>query len=356
MTRSDLMDAASLLEIAQKKGDAVIKLEKRNKERRKKGLPELPDESEREDLKVRRRNFKTKDYTAVPSEDALSKFLSRGEDFKLEDPVAPKNEPAPAPAEEEIPEDAPKTEAAIRAMKHAEAVRRIEDAKNGRINHDSVWSDEGQVLEGGDDTKLPEPPGKADPPHDWEPPLQPQEKPQKTRRAQSAQAKRNLESAAVSEKAFYDMMSDLYDRLHKSFDGLEKSISDLQGRVAEILTSTAPAVPDDGAAGDPPTPFAQWEEFKNNHTPVVFDVGGTKMTVDAIGVTHCSPCITIMSRSDSATIVPKPGARLMLSYTMDGVQYENDPVTFLGTQFPLPVLGVTLTGFIRDAEAGQLDT
>ena len=70
---------------------------------------------------------------------------------------------------------------------------------------------------------------------------------------------------------------------------------------------------------------------------------------------HAPPCITVVSKIGSAKITPKPGAQLLLSYMMDGESYVNDPVTFLGTRFDLPMFGLSFVGFIRDREAGLID-
>ena len=62
-----------------------------------------------------------------------------------------------------------------------------------------------------------------------------------------------------------------------------------------------------------------------------------------------------MSKIDSAHIMPKPGARLSISYEMDGVAYKDDPVTFLGTRFDLPMFNLSFVGFIRDRESDMMD-
>ena len=136
-----------------------------------------------------------------------------------------------------------------------------------------------------------------------------------------------------------------------SFEALETTLSDVQGRLSEIVTASA-------ANAQPAHPDEEESEFKSlleRKTPVTFDVGGTKMTFDAVTVFHAPPCITVVSRSGSATIMPKPGARLRLSYSMDGVKYDDDPVTFLGTRFDLPMFGLSFVGFIRDSEADMID-
>jgi hypothetical protein len=40
---------------------------------------------------------------------------------------------------------------------------------------------------------------------------------------------------------------------------------------------------------------------------------------------------------------------------MDGKRYVDDPVTFLGTRFDLPMFGLSFVGFIRDIESDMMD-
>ena len=40
---------------------------------------------------------------------------------------------------------------------------------------------------------------------------------------------------------------------------------------------------------------------------------------------------------------------------MDGNRYADDPVTYLGTRFDLPMFGLSFVGFIRDSEANLID-
>jgi hypothetical protein len=79
------------------------------------------------------------------------------------------------------------------------------------------------------------------------------------------------------------------------------------------------------------------------------------MSFDAVCVFHAPPCLTVVSRIDSAKITPKPGSQLRLSYAIDGRRVENDPVVFLGTRFDLPMFGLSFVGFIREAESDMMD-
>lgn len=340
------IDLASMMAIAQMKGDARDALEKRNRKRRDKGKKPLPDEQEQKDLEVRRKRYRTADSTTVDGANALKLFEMRkaamesDSDSDPDDPedIVVSNDRALPPiikskkqtrAAKSRDDDA---EAIEQAQKAAEAVRRVQDMKNGRIDHDGNWST-GQKLEGGDTTKLVDSgidSGKSSD-KDYE---------------SMVKAPKLPKNAAPGLNEF---MTDLYERLRVSFGAIESTLSDLQGRVSEIVTASAKSPVADESGKD------DFERLLSQKTPVVFDVAGTKMTFDAITVFHAPPCITIVSKSGSATIMPKPGAALNLTYRMDGKDYENDPVTFLGTRFELPMFGLSFVGFIRDEESSALD-
>lgn len=350
---------SDIIAIAQKKGEAREALEKRNSKRKAKGRKPLPDEQERKDMDVLRKKYRTADATTVDGMSALKLFEMRKaamiEDSDPDDPddqmsdinpppvmtFTPKpdrpakqpQKPAPQPVPQGGNED---YEAVDRAQKEAEAVRRIQDMKNGRIDHDGNWS-AGQKIEGGDSTQFPTGFGAATE----------QELPKPSAHNGDADEAFPLPDNAVP--GLKEFMLDLYDRLRVSFGAIESTLSDLQGRVAEIVTASANTLVAEESGKD------EFERLLSRKTPVTFDVGGTRMTFDAVTVFHASPCITVVSKSGSATIMPKPGATLNLTYEMDGVKYENDPVTFLGTRFDLPMFGLSFVGFIRDEEANQLD-
>lgn len=328
-------DMAEMMEIAKRKGEARKELEKRNKKRRAKGRKPLPDEQEKADMNVLRRKYRTADATTVDGASAIKLFEMRKtqmedpEDADLDDEkdvLAPSPEPLRR-------KESPTSESAAeeeKARKEAESVRRVQDLKNGRIDHEGNWS-AGQRLEGGDKTEFPAPAASATPASDSV--------------DGTAPAPSILDDPDPSLKEF---MHDLYGRLRVSFSGIESTLSDLQGRVAEIVTASARPVEDDDGKDE-------FEKLLSQRMPVTFDVGGTKMTFDAITVFHASPCITVVSKSGSATIMPKPGATLRLTYDMGGEKYVDDPVTFLGTRFDLPMFGLSFVGFIRDEEASALD-
>jgi hypothetical protein len=236
-----------------------------------------------------------------------------------------------------------------RAIREAEAARRVQDMKNGRIDHRGNWSEGGQKLEGGDDTSLPESPASApaqEPPVDLAAffPSKPQGK---------EPAKSKGKPSVVSSEALEEFRQDLYNRLRVSFEALEGTLSDLQGRVAEIVAASVPPPPpeldEEDTGGD------EFKALLERKTPVVFEVAGTRMAFDAITVFHAPPCITVVSRMGSAQIMPKAGAQLSLTYEMDGQRYDHDPVTFLGTRFDLPMFGLSFVGFIRDLESDMID-
>lgn len=348
MTSRDQNDEKGMIAEAEAKGKELEELEARNRRRAAKGRKPLPDPQEREDRKVWLRKYRTADYTTVSGEDAIKLFELRKaqmdpdeddlDDGPAEEPV--RTEP-PVKKTRGKPDPDP-DEASEKAVREAAAARRVQDLKNGRIDHEGNWSEAGQQLEGGDGTKLVD---AAEISQAWG--LGP-ERPKEP--AQGPSAEKAPES--VPDATLEAFKADLYKRLGTSFQALERTLSDLQGRVAEIVTASAKNAPSDGSAHDPSSEF---EALLARKTPVVFDVGGTQMTFDAITVFYAKPCITLVSKIGSAKITPKPGAQLLLSYEMDGRRYENDPVTFLGTRFDLPMFGLSFVGFIRDLDAAVID-
>ena len=366
MTTSDLNDEKSMIAEAEAKGKELEELEARNRRRRAKGRKPLPDPQEREDQKVWRKKYRTGDSTTVSGADAIKLFELRKaqmdpDDDDLDDDGQPEEPARPAPrsgsgssvkqtsrsnTQKQTQEEDEATEKAIR---EAEAARRVQDLKNGRIDHEGNWSDEGQKLEGGDSTKLVD---TSEVSKAWgletEPAKDPaQEKPQSQENIQTPETQNK--AVFLSVEAF---KNDLYKRLGTSFQAIERTLSDLQGRVSEIVTASAKNASPEPEENDRSSEF---EELLSRKTPVVFDVGGTQMTFDAITVFYARPCITLVSKIGSAKITPKPGARLLLTYEMDGRRYENDPVVFLGTRFDLPMFGLSFVGFIRESDADMLD-
>lgn len=365
MTTSDLNDEKSMIAEAEAKGKELEELEARNRRRRAKGRKPLPDPQEREDQKVWRKKYRTGDSTTVSGADAIKLFEMRkaqmDPDDDLDDDGLPEEPARPAPrsgsgssvkqtsrsgTQKQTQEEDEATEKAIR---EAEAARRVQDLKNGRIDHEGNWSEEGQKLEGGDSTKLVD---TSEVSKAWgletEPAKDPAQVKEKPREAvQEPETREELVS-----HSFESFKNDLYKRLGTSFQAIERTLSDLQGRVSEIVTASAKnaAPPPDEKDAE-----SEFEELLSRKTPVVFDVGGTQMTFDAITVFYARPCITLVSKIGSAKITPKPGARLLLTYDMDGRRYENDPVVFLGTRFDLPMFGLSFVGFIRESDADMLD-
>lgn len=331
--------------LATRRGKALEELEKKNARRRAKGLPPLLSDSEKADRAVQRRKYKTNDPTTVTSEEALKLYMMRKEQIRGSSPTEDDEEEVAMPRKQvrkvaEAKQDDAKPDAAVeRAIREAAAVRHVEDLKNGRINHSGVWSQQGNALEGGDPTKLPEQPSS------------PTEKGSGQEGVVVSTKRRGPSGKGVSAGELDAFRDDLYGRLKVSFEELEKSVSDLQGRVAEIVTASVQTTD----AADNVSPDSALANMLNGRTPITFDVHGTKMTCDAVKVFYNSPCITIMSRIDSATIQPEAGARLRLSYEANGRKYVDDPVTFVGLKVDLPELGFSLVGFVRDQETDLVD-
>ena len=335
---------------AEAKGKELEEIEARNRKRRAKGRKPIPDPQEREDMKVWRRKYRTGDYTTVDGADALKLFEIRKAEMGSNDDDFDDDDPPDTAVTKEEKNKTRKTEkdeeATEKAIREAEAARRVQDLKNGRIDHEGNWSEEGQKLEGGDSTKFVDASevskawGIANDPASNE-----------NQAPDSVQApERQDNPPSLSVESF---KNDLYKRLGTSFQAIERTLSDLQGRVAEILTASANT--DEPQPLEKPSPASEFEELLARKTPVVFDVGGTQMTFDAITVFYAKPCITLVSKIGSAKITPKPGAKLLLTYEMDGMVYENDPVVFLGTRFDLPMFGLSFVGFIRESDADLLD-
>lgn len=367
---SDETGMEEMIKAATELGKKRKELEKRNARRKAKGRPPLPDEQEMADREVTRLRHRTGKVVTVDGAMAMKLFEKRR--AAMLDGVDPDDleecddlEPQGGSARDADVAQAPAKvdESMERAQKEAAAVRRVADMKNGRIDHDGVWGD-GQKLEGGDDTRLPHGPSSMSKPENtgkparsaqaWESPANPVPEAPAPEKPDKDKPKSGPKGRAFTVDQFIEFQKDLYYRLKESFAGLEQTLSDLQGRVSEIAPAAMSPAVDERPAGerDSEREFAQLLEKR---VPVVFNVGGTRMSFDAITVFHASPCITVVTKMGSATITPKPGATLRLSYEMDGVKYENDPVTYLGTRFELPMFGLAFIGFIRDLEASQLD-
>lgn len=342
MTDQERSDIKGMIAAAEAKGKELESLEERNRKRRAKGRQPLMEPSEKADRAVLLRRHRTGDPTTVAGEDAIKLFDMRkaemsGENIEDDDDeeLPPVNVPAKrqprskkAPVNEKFERE--------KAIREAEAARRIQDMKNGRIDHAGNWSESGQELERGDGTKLT---GMEDAKKAWG---IDQDAPKEEAKPEPVQKQ---------DTSLDEFRKDLYSRLATSFEAIERTLSDLQGRVSEIVAASA----NQEEAGETQDIKSEFDELLSRKTPVVFDVGGTQMTFDAITVFYAKPCITIVSKIGSAKITPKPGARLFLSYDMDGVQYKNDPVTFLGTRFDLPMFGLSFVGFIRDLDADMID-
>lgn len=351
MTENDI-DINRMIEEAEAKGRELESVDARNRRRRAKGRKPLPDHQEREDEKVSRRRYRTGDDTTVEGGDAIKLFELRkermegGDDPDDVDDREAREERAEREKRKEKPSSPARPGRSVEnAVRDAEAARRAQDLKNGRIDHAGNWSEGGQRLEGGDPATVVDSLGLA---KAWG--LSPD--PEALAVAAGAGADPAPAASATSASLLEAFAKDLYRRLGTSFDAIERTLSDLQGRVSEILSDAARSA---GQGEEARSPSSEFEELLARRTPVVFDIGGTKMTFDAITVFYAPPCITLVSKIGSAKITPKPGAQLLLSYETDGKRYENDPVTFLGTRFDLPMFGLSFVGFVRDLDADMID-
>ena len=326
-------DMQSMMAEAERLGREQTELDERNRKRRAKGRKPIPDLQDKLDGDVLKRRYRTGDATTVAAADAVKLFEMRkaamnADSYDYDDDEDDEPQPAQKPEKEANPVKSEDE----KAVREAAAARRVQDMKNGRIDHESNWSPGGQQLEGGDKTELP---SVAPPRED---------------NAQAAETDEQPINVPYSRLDWLEeFKKDLYNRLKISFEGIENTLSDLQGRVSEIVTASAKA-PEDKDEDDKPS-GDEFREMLSKSTPVTFDVNGTKMTFEAVCVFHASPCITVVSKLGSATITPKPGTTLNMTYNMDGIHYENDPVVFLGTRFELPMFGLSFVGFVRSQEA-----
>lgn len=353
MKYSDINDFKSMMAEATRLGDELTALEKRNRKRKAKGRKPLPDPQDTKDALVLRTRHKTGYAATVGSEDALKLYEMRKEQMEaepeddMEDDLLDERDESPAIASGPLPS----MPSAMEAVMQAEAVRRVEDMKSGRIDHEGNWSKEGQTLEGGDATNIrsdvpaPSPSQVA-----WDTLAEPDAAVEEMAAPMAPPPEETAPKSAIPDWA-KSMRDDLYRRLKISFEGIERTLSDMQGRISEIVVASTPRQEEPPANDE----YAEFRELLGQRSPVVFDVGGTQMTFDAICVFPAPPCITVVSKIGSAKITPKPGAQLHLTYDMDGTHYENDPVTFLGTRFDLPMFGLSFVGFIRDSEASLID-
>ena len=127
-------------------------------------------------------------------------------------------------------------EATEKAIREAEAARRVQDLKNGRIDHEGNWSDEGQKLEGGDSTKLVD---TSEVSKAWGLEAEPAKDPAQGKEKPREPVKEPETREEPVSHSFESFKNDLYKRLGTSFQAIERTLSDLQGRVSEIVTASA---------------------------------------------------------------------------------------------------------------------
>lgn len=354
-------DMQSMMAEAERLGREQTELDERNRKRRAKGRKPIPDLQDKLDGDVLKRRYRTGDATTVAAADAVKLFEMRkaamnADSYDYDD----EDDDEPQPAKKPEKEANPVNNEDEKAVREAAAARRVQDMKNGRIDHESNWSPGGQQLEGGDKTEFP----SVAPPREDN-----AQAAEEIRTAKNLTVERWNDTPPDIDRKDYnspyallewleEFKKDLYNRLKISFEGIENTLSDLQGRVAEIVTASAKAASgddDDSEDSDDGISEDSFREMLSQSTQVTFDVSGTRMTFDAICVFHAAPCITVVSKLGTATITPKPGTALNMTYNTDGIHYENDPVVFLGTRFELPMFGLSFVGFVRTLEADIMD-
>lgn len=347
---------SSIIAEAERRGNELEELEKRNRRRKAKGRKPIPTPQERADKEIRNKLYRSGDPTTVDSADALKLFEIRK--AAMDDERAAEDPYANLPDDKDV-DDVPPPESRTcqfdRAVEFAEEARRVQDLVAGAEGDKTILPkvDIASFMLSLEEAKRKKETWKIDDANGTN-------DSSKATQGDANDAKPNEDAqlhASAKQSAFGSFgafVSDLYSRLGQSFDAVEHSIAELKASL-NLLSSASRKAEDEKK----PKESDGRDEFNamlSKKTPVVFDVGGTKMSFDAVCVFHAPPCITVVSKAGSAKITPKPGAQLSLSYDMGGKRYESDPVTFLGTRFDLPMFGLSFVGFIRDREADVIDT
>ena len=356
----------SMMKKAQKLGDEREALEKENKKRAKRGLAPLPDPQDLKDQDASLRQPISSARTMTADEALRRMSMDEDEEDAAPTPPPPKKKAAkkaakPKHVEESQSETSPNMSSEEAAVRRAEAARRVDDMKHGRINHINNWQQIGvdMGLEGGSDTVIVDHSQIRDivagtPASTSEGEFLPKGM-TNSKSAADEPAVRTIEipmgtpvpAGSDVSGVLAMFFQDLYSKLATSFDGLETTLSDLQGRVSEIVANGTYSKPEEYADEG----YEQFKEAMAGKTKVTYDINGTRISFDAVKVYLEPPCLTIVTREDAAAVKPKPGSKLRLSYEFEGLRYDNDLVTFLGTSFAVPELGLRFSGFVRDADA-----
>jgi len=324
---------------AQKKAERIQKAMKVNRERKAKGLPALYDELGYLIKKPRRKASSTRTVTAAIAAAEITNARQTMEERDISELEPPEEVPGPR-VDAQDPDTA-------RAIREAEAARMVQDMKNGRIDHSKNWNPEAEYsVEGGDRTEM-------------------FRRGEVKRIASGAEAEpdngseipRSLPEMVEGEgvPSYIDrLFRDLYMRLDRSFSSIETSMSDLQGRVSELsaIAARVHREPEEG-----PSMTEDKDKLKSileKKTMVDYNIGRAKLSVEAICVYHQPPCLTVVTKMDSATVSIIPGTTLTLGFEDNGIRCDDVPVSYLGTEFCAPELGLRFSGFIVDSEAGDV--
>ena len=334
------VDLSDVRAKAQKKAERIEKAMKANKERRAKGLPPLYDELGYLIKKPGRRFSSTKTVTAAIAAAEITNARSSMQERDISDIEPPEEVPAP---HMEAPQD-PDT---ARAIREAEAARMVQDMKNGRIDHSRNWNPEAEYsVEGGDKTEMFRRGEVKRITSGDEAPKEAEE--------DIPRSLPEIEEGESVPKFVERLFRDLYMRLDRSFSSIETSMSDLQGRVSELSSIAAKVHQDHEDEAEDRDQNGKLDSILEKKTMVDYNIGRAKMSVEAICVYHQPPCLTVVTKMDSATVSIIPGTTLTLGFEDNGVRCENVPVSYLGTEFCAPELGLRFSGFIVDSEAGDV--
>lgn len=339
------IDFDSIKSGAEKKAKRIMKAEAINAARKENGLPPLYDD---QGNLIKRTAINPKKIGISKTTDAAQAIMAINKARKKAvlsdlDELEP-----PEIVEEVVVQQKKSDNDTQRAIKEAEAARKVQDMKNGRIDHSRNWNPESDYsVEGGDKTSMFRRgevkrivSGKED-------------KKEEPAEGVAILMKRKGEKDS---EYIYRLFCDLYTRLDRSFSAMETTMSDLQGRVSELVGTESKS--EDPAEKPEPQANDEYDKFikvMSGSTQVIYDIGSAKLSVDAVCVYHQAPCLTVVTKVDSACVSVNPGTRLRLSFDDNGERRDSVQVSYLGTEFTIKDLGLRFSGFIVDSEAGDVD-
>lgn len=344
------IDPHTMSMIAEKRGNDLLAFEQENQRRVSQGLEPLPDPDTVKDELVQKRIYPHGVKKTATLDEVIMKYNRRKHDpsarlvggldagqgvFQTTPPVPPPAPKAPVPESVEA-SVASQDPAVTRAQSEAEHARDVQN-RHSAATYAGIWG------------KPEDDPEKSDPvpaPVPEPPPV-----PRKTRKGKSAEAAPSVPAPAEGMTGF--PVRDLYTKLGKTFDLMGETLYDILGRVEELKGRES--VPEDKKSENPGAGQSKsFLDYMSGSTTVTFSTNGISMRYEALHVEVSGVCLTVVSKLSGSNINPKPGADLEIEYTVDGKTVK-ESVVFLGTHFVIEPLNLSFMGFIRSAQAKQLD-